>query len=175
MRYKKIEGYKNYVVFENGQILNTKTNRFLSPVLNVNYYTVLLYDNNKRKKYYVHRIVANAFCEKKEGKNQVNHIDLNKTNNHFSNLEWVDSKENVNHYVSSSFYNKRKLTKEQIDLIKKRNFKKVICLVSGNIFNSIGDFAKYKNISISQASQKLNGIYKNNLNAKLYRISEKIS
>lgn len=45
----------------------------------------------------VHRLVALAFIPLVEGKNFINHIDENPENNHFSNLEWVTHKENVNH------------------------------------------------------------------------------
>lgn len=36
----------------------------------------------------VHRIVAKLFIPNYENKPYVNHKDLNKLNNHFSNLEW---------------------------------------------------------------------------------------
>lgn len=47
---------------------------------------------------YVHRLVAKHFCEgQSDVKNQVNHIDGNKLNNHYSNLEWVNQYENMTH------------------------------------------------------------------------------
>ena len=47
----------------------------------------------------VHRLVAQAFCEKPDVCDIVNHIDNTVTNNHFSNLEWVTCKENIQHSV----------------------------------------------------------------------------
>lgn len=45
----------------------------------------------------IHRIVAEAFLENKDGKPAVNHIDNNNQNNHASNLEWCTNKENMQH------------------------------------------------------------------------------
>lgn len=53
---------------------------------------------DKVKKYRsVHRLVAEAFCEKKEGCNVVNHLDSNVKNNHASNLEWTTYTGNAIH------------------------------------------------------------------------------
>lgn len=49
----------------------------------------------KNKNFYVHRLVAEAFLEKPEGKEYVNHLDYNTRNNDVNNLEWVTQKENV--------------------------------------------------------------------------------
>jgi hypothetical protein len=45
---------------------------------------------------YIHRLVAKAWVPNPDDKPQVNHIDHDKTNNHYSNLEWVSNSENVN-------------------------------------------------------------------------------
>ncbi len=55
------------------------------------YETVMLVKDEKWKGNLVHRLVASAFIENRLNLPQVNHIDGNKTNNHVSNLEWVDN------------------------------------------------------------------------------------
>jgi hypothetical protein len=45
----------------------------------------------------VHRIVADAFIQKIEGKEYINHIDGNRLNNNLENLEWCNHTENNNH------------------------------------------------------------------------------
>ena len=61
------------------------------------YEKVRLIHNGKDKTLRVHRLVAEGFIPKVEGKNTVNHIDGNKRNNNVSNLEWVDRSEQMYH------------------------------------------------------------------------------
>lgn len=51
----------------------------------------------KRKQHKVHRLVATAFCPNPEGYEEVNHIDGDKYNNHFTNLEWCNRSQNIQH------------------------------------------------------------------------------
>lgn len=53
------------------------------------------------KKLSIHRAVAQAFIINKDNKPFVNHKDLNKENNHVSNLEWVTHSENCLHYIKN--------------------------------------------------------------------------
>lgn len=53
--------------------------------------------NGSRHTYMIHRLVALAFIPNPDSKPDVNHIDGNKANNHFSNLEWVTKSENTQH------------------------------------------------------------------------------
>lgn len=61
------------------------------------YKQIGLAKNGKYKKFLVHRLVAELFVLNPENKPQVNHIDENKLNNNYLNLEWVTSSENINH------------------------------------------------------------------------------
>jgi hypothetical protein len=62
-----------------------------------NYACVMLWKDKNKKKHYIHKLVANAFIPKIEGKTVVNHIDNDKLNNSVDNLEWVTASENSIH------------------------------------------------------------------------------
>lgn len=61
------------------------------------YCVVVLYKENKQKRKYVHRLVAEVFHPNKDKKREVNHEDGVKTNNRSSNLVWATHKENDTH------------------------------------------------------------------------------
>ena len=56
---------------------------------------VILWKDGRMKNHLVHRLVAEAFVPNPESKPEVIHIDGDRTNNHFSNLEWATRRENA--------------------------------------------------------------------------------
>lgn len=78
--WKDIPGYEGlYKISSYGNIMNKKNNN-LKYMNRRGYLYVSLWKNNKGKKYRVHRLVAEIFIPKTQGKDVVNHIDENKTN-----------------------------------------------------------------------------------------------
>lgn len=53
--------------------------------------------NGKPFYHRVHRLIASVFIDNPQDKPEVNHIDGNKKNNHYKNLEWATSLENIHH------------------------------------------------------------------------------
>lgn len=110
--WKTIEGYDgNYQISNWGRVKSVER-EFCTPVAcqklperimilaknNNGYMYVLLRKKHFRKKHYIHRLVAEAFFVKKNPESdQVNHKNKNRTDNHYSNLEWCTQTENCAH------------------------------------------------------------------------------
>lgn len=78
------------------------TEKIIKPLDNFKGYPyVRICKNNTIKTITVHRLVAIHFIPNPLNKPQVNHLDRNKKNSHFLNLEWVTNKENMDHYLRS--------------------------------------------------------------------------
>ena len=110
---------------------------------------------NKKYTLLIHRLVALAFIENPNNYQQINHIDGNKENNYYLNLEWCNNSQNQIHAVKLGLndhnkYNagrKRKMV-AQIDI----NSKKIIY-----IYNSLSEAANQLNIERSQIGKVCNG------------------
>ena len=57
------------------------------------------------KHYFVHDAVATKYHGDRKDGMQVNHKDLDKTNNHKDNLEWVTQKANLHHAMDAGVHN----------------------------------------------------------------------
>ena len=94
------KNFYKYEIYEDGRVWSYKRNKFLKPQLDKGgYQRVLLSDNEGKKKLYqVHRVVWEAVTGNPipEGL-QVNHIDENKKNNSFENLNLLTPKQNNNY------------------------------------------------------------------------------
>jgi len=94
--FGKVRSKKRVVIRSNGRP-HLIGERILRQAIWNGYHKVGVTINGKNCTKSVHRLVADAFLEKRIGKNEVNHIDGNKGNNSVSNLEWCNRSENVLH------------------------------------------------------------------------------
>lgn len=62
------------------------------------FYLYMLTTN--KKTYHVHKLVAETFLVKVDGKNYIDHINGIKTDNRIDNLRWCTPKENANFELS---------------------------------------------------------------------------
>jgi len=121
----------NYSVSEYGDIENLNTGNKLKPSVNNGYLNITLYKfdpEKKQKSFAVSRLVAILYIPRIEGKNVVNHIDGNKLNNHYSNLEWTTQKENIKHANENGLvgYHPKKVIKCDQEGNKLKSFDSVI-------------------------------------------------
>lgn len=94
----KTETIGNYEINEKGEVRNCKNKKIIKPFRNkCGYIYVSLNANGKQKNYRLHRLIAKAFIPNPNNYPYINHIDMNKTNNDISNLEWCTNSQNMKH------------------------------------------------------------------------------
>lgn len=95
----KFRNYDKYEIYEDGRIWSYKYKKFLKPKTEKKgYQRVRLTDNEgKSKCYLVHRVVFEAVSGEPIPENlEVNHINEDKTDNRFCNLNLLTHNENIN-------------------------------------------------------------------------------
>lgn len=127
-----------YYISDHGRVKSYKfgKERILKPGLDRDKYPIIcIRINCKNKTISIHRLVALAFIKNPDNKPQVNHIDGNKSNNHFTNLEWNTSKENIRHGWDTGLY----------DNCRKVRSKPVIDITTGKKYDSLKLACKHIN------------------------------
>ena len=91
-----IEGYENYLIFEDGKVINIDSGKEPKPHLNDNtgYYRIGLNKDSKRKFLSLHRLISLAFIPNPDNKPCVDHINRNRQDNRIENLRWATRSEN---------------------------------------------------------------------------------
>lgn len=130
--YQNIDFSDKYEVSEYGDIRNIQTDTILKQSTNHGGYKFVCISLNaekglgNRKTIIIHKAVAYNFVDNPFNYNSVDHIDCNKSNNHYSNLEWVSLEENTHRAYLNGLFKAppiesnvfRKLTDEQVKEIK---------------------------------------------------------
>jgi hypothetical protein len=153
MVYKNVIGYEGvYEVSEYGDIKRISKSKILKPQIVKGYHKLSLCQKSITKQHSVHRLVALAFIPNPLNKEQVNHIDGNKLNNHVSNLEWATPKENTNHawdngLIKTRIKQKQSASKTMIEY----NQKQTIDLTTGVVFDSLKQACQSTNFNYQTA------------------------
>lgn len=113
-------------------------------VADTGYYVVTLSKGAKRKIALVHRLIACSFITNKDPATMmdINHKDGCRTNNDIDNLEWCTRQYNVLH----GYRNNRHLP---------NNRKSVMCIDTGEVFNSFEEAARQCKISSSSIRRSI--------------------
>ena len=116
-----VDGYENYLIYEDGRVFSKNNNKFLKPdTIRSGYFQIALYKNKERKRFLIHRLVALHYVNNPhpDKYNVVDHLDRNKLNNNRTNLRWVDN------YINSqnrTINKNNKLREQYIVYLKQYN------------------------------------------------------
>lgn len=162
--WRDIKGYEGlYQVSNLGNVRRVLIHGFkaMKPTDNGHGYMIVgLSINRCKKNYYIHRLVAEAFLIKTIGKNYVNHIDFNTSNNEASNLEWCTQKENVyysKHHMKKQHSSQTK-TGERHITYREENKRFRVCIKKADAdkqFSSIEDAIVFRNEVLNEINYSI--------------------
>lgn len=123
------------------------------------------------KRYPVHRLIANAFIPRVDGKDEIDHINTDRLDNRLENLRWCTHKENQNNPISAKrraeSLRKYRHSEKGMNDLKHANdcaakvlSKPVICVETGIVYPSAKEAARQT------------GIPKGTIAVSLYRASK---
>lgn len=147
-----LPGFPNHQGSLRGEIRHKRKHNILKPHIDKDDYQVLSLGNVNNVK--VHRVLCEAFYgPAPKEKTQVNHIDCNRQNNHFMNLEWSSPSENIKWGVYKGNIDPTKGLKRASEI----NPKPVRISETGQVFNSVKECGEYFGVSANRISRVLVG------------------
>ena len=150
-RNGKIHDYTGmYMISNTGKVFSIKKGALLKARRqDKDYLEVVLYKNGDGQAFYIHRLVANAFLDNPNNYQQVNHKDENTHNNYVDNLEWCDQSYNINYGT------RNERVSEKLRGENNPNAKKVKCVETGRIFNTIKEASDWLETNSKNPSSKI--------------------
>lgn len=104
MEPKSIKGFEKYLIYPDGKMWSLSKKCFMRPSLTLDGYPHShLTTATGRRSITFHRLIAIAFVPNPNNYKEVNHIDGNKQNNHYTNLEWCTRSHNVKQTYALGF------------------------------------------------------------------------
>ena len=162
--WKYIDGTdKKFMISNHGRVksfMRDISNGYILSSSNKNgwYKQIKIKVDGRYKSLFIHRLVAEYFVPNPKNKLEVNHIDGDKQNNHYGNLEWVTRHENVYHAMRSGLIN---LT----PMIKRNRFENP---------NTIGQYDINGNFIAAYANAKVASLFTGVCQRNILQVANKI-
>ncbi len=148
---KCVHGIDTYSIRKHPKIMKFGHNQYGHLQLN-------LTKDKQRKTKMVHRLVAEAFIPKPEGKDYINHKDYDPTNNVVGNLEWCTQKENVRYSADRMKHPKKHSTntgEHHISYRKEKRLYRVCYAENGKrtekLFKNLEEAVAFRNEQFKEA------------------------
>lgn len=171
--WKSVAGYEGkYSVSSLGRIKSfmiVEEGRILKPFKRNEYLFIILCDGKTKKSAAIHRLVAKAFLDSIQGKEQVNHKNCIRHDNRLENLEWCTPSENNAHAYAN---NRRTAPSKDLYGFDHWSTKGLLCLLTGKLF-TIKEAAGFLDIKENSLYCMLNGKNKNWTNFIYYDNSKR--
>ena len=117
-QYKPHPEHSHLLVYRDGRVYSTKTNRFLSGLSDHGYVTITITGKDiQQHSRYVHQLVMDTWGSSAPSNVQdpvIDHIDENKLNNSIDNLRWLSRKQNARRSTQGSKHHKAKLSEQDV-------------------------------------------------------------
>lgn len=139
----RVKGLRRMIEDCNGRKLRVLPEYVCKPQVNSGYYHIYVDYRGERIDKAIHRLVASAFIPNPDNLPEVNHIDGNKLNNKYTNLEWCTRSENRRHAIVTGLSSDNKIIK---------------CVEDDKVFYSIKEASAFYNLDSSALA---NYIYSN--------------
>lgn len=154
-RWYDLPGFPNHQGSLSGEIRHKRKKNILKPHIDKDGYCVMSLGSVDNVK--VHRVLCEAFQGPPPFPNaQVNHIDTNRQNNHFMNLEWVTPSENIKWGVYKGNVDYTKGLRRAAEV----NPKPVRVVETGEEFSSVKECAEHFGVKPQNISRVLTGVRK---------------
>ncbi len=153
---KEIKGFENYLISEDGTVINNKNGKIKSAYLNKDngYLYVDLWKDNRSYKRPIHRLIAETFIPNPKRKLTVDHKDGNRLNNSIENLRWATYSEQNSRFKTKGVRSEKVKVTRYHEERKKRGGGHISWgnIIEEKEFDSITDVAKYFNLTIGNIS-----------------------
>lgn len=133
--WRTIPRYPNYEINDNFDFRHKQKLKIKNFYLNDGYLKTNVHYLGKRYHPYLHQLIAWVFIPNPENKPELHHIDEDKLNNHWSNLQWVTRKEH------------KAISKINEQTAHKISVREVVSIRNNYSFENEKDLAKKYNVS----------------------------